>query len=241
MGPASRSEATDPWTIKASAWPGANELLSVINEAINKEERIFPLPPIPAPPEPRKRGGRYRKAVATWRRGQELLERLNDLFAGPHSSGGGNLSVSRFEDPAPSRVRFSEGRPAHLRAWTLILKVAQGLNASRRLSEEKAETGVALWTLLRKGVADIYGRVGSKRDKYKDFVADLIIELPKGSPVVEAVIHLPTKVATDLQNPQKLVRQLDAEEQEEFEALMTKYDHLRGSRKNGTSTIGERM
>ena len=45
---------------------------------------------------------------------------------------------------------------------------------------------------------------------------------------MDALVHLPPKVARDLMDQKKLTRELSPEERNEFEELCRKYDHLGG-------------
>ena len=125
------------------------------------------------------------------------------------------------------RIRDLEVPPHVLRAWELVIAASQVLTAACLESCKEAQNGEALWGILRKGIADVYGRVPGKT-KYVPFVSELVKELPEGAPVVDALLHLPLQVANDLQSPKTLLRELTPSEQAEFKDLVRKYDRLGG-------------
>jgi hypothetical protein len=120
---------------------------------------------------------------------------VNDLWKGPYSGGGGGYSCKQLVDtPVPNRVRNSEGPPHRRRGWSCVLAAAQGLNYACLASSSEARNGEELRSRLRKGLADVYGRV-SERDKYVPFISKLVKELPRGAQPVDGLHFIPEKVA----------------------------------------------
>lgn len=169
---------------------------------------------------------RYRRALAVWREAQELVTCLDKLNGEP-SDVGGSANEQSSESAEPCRVRFSSAPPHTRRGWSLLLAAAQDLSSARRLSLREARTGEELWSLLRKSLADCYGRTPGK-DVYRPFVPKNIAELEEGSPVVIALDVLPGQIAEVLAHEANVIRILTEGEGEVFQDLQRRYAHVGG-------------
>ena len=139
------------------------KFLEAIKAAAEDTRPLLPLPNPPMPPRPSGRSrtsrGRYRRAVAVWKKAVELTAVLNAAWGGPTSgSGGGNLCRELEGDCPVPRLPHARGPPAVLRAWGLLLRLARDMKSARRLVASELKTGEDLWSRLRKAACDAYGR-----------------------------------------------------------------------------------
>lgn len=182
------------------------------------------LPPIPSPPRPRTKNrgtrGRFRRALKLWSTAELFRNVINDVWSG-------HAKKRAAESEGLSKPRRVKKLDDVSRTWSRILLASQALMSARRESEESARTGVLLWARLRKGVTDLYGRLGDQV-KYVDFVGNLIQELPSDAGKVVLLEVLPGKVAEVYSDVRNILKDLTAEEAEEFSAVRKRYDHVGG-------------
>lgn len=143
---------------------------------------------------------------------------VNDAWTGrPHSSSEDGTGGQALAGPREARLRHAEAPGFVHRAWALLFRAARDLNAARRaITDKGVETGGAsMWSLLRKAVADAYGRVAGK-EVYKPLVADDIKEfgdeyVGKKPPTVALLPNLPARIAETFANRSRMIRKLSPE------------------------------
>ena len=127
----------------------------------------------------------------------------------------------------PARIASSGAPPEVVDCWLHVIARAKHVREGRRLSTESFGTGDALLTRLRKSLCDVYGKT-LEDAKYQPFVSERIKEPEVSASTVPLLLHLPPAVAEVLSSPDRLLRPLTSEQQQEFDALRTRYNHFGG-------------
>ena len=142
----------------------------------------------------------------------------------------GDMVPARARDGArPCRIRFAEVSCHVRRGWCLVLNASQRLIAARRDSFSQDPTGAALWSRLRKRVADVYGK-SDRTNTYAPCVPELVKESEEGAPQVKMGAALLAEVANVFVYESNVVRALSAEETTVLKDLCSKHDQLGGPR-----------